>query len=258
MHKTGDFRLAGSAAQIYNAGMEKKIRSHVGTVRGGRAIQKRSGEILALLKTMYPDAHCALNHHSPLELLIATILSAQCTDVRVNMVTPVLFKQFPDAPALATATLAEIEHIIQSTGFFRAKAKSIKQTAQQLVALHGGAVPDTMEELTALRGVGRKTANVVLGNAFGKQVGIVVDTHVGRLARRLGLSRHDDPEKVEKDLMGLIPQADWTLFSHLLISHGRAICAARKPACEKCQLAALCPAAFKAVRPGKAVAAKSK
>ncbi len=251
-------RLDEPAEEIYNAAMEKKIRSQVGTRRRGPTDRKRSDEILALLKRMYPDAHCALNHHSPLELLIATILSAQCTDVRVNMVTPVLFKQFPDAPSLAAAPLSEIEHIIQSTGFFRAKAKAIKQTAQQLVALHGGQVPDAMEELTALRGVGRKTANVVLGNAFGKQVGIVVDTHVGRLARRLGLSRHVDPEKVEKDLMRLIPQADWTLFSHLLISHGRAICAARKPECEKCQLAALCPAAFKTVRPGKAGAAKSR
>ncbi|MGC8541308.1 MAG: endonuclease III [Phycisphaerae bacterium] len=210
------------------------------------ARRKRCDQILALLKKMYPDAHCALAHHSPLELLIATILSAQCTDVRVNKVTPVLFKQFPDAASLATADISRLEDIIKSTGFFRAKAKSIQQTAQHLMATHGGEVPSTMEALTALRGVGRKTANVVLGNAFGKQVGVVVDTHVGRLARRLGLSQHDDPEKVENDLMALIPRSDWTLVSHLLIAHGRAVCTARKPACEKCHLARLCPSAFQA------------
>lgn len=226
-------------------GLKKKLRETALTRRN------RCEQILALLKKMYPDAHCALDHHSALELLIATILSAQCTDVRVNMVTPVLFKQFPDAASLATADISHIEDIIKSTGFFRAKAKSIQHTARQLVAAHGGQVPSSMEELTAFRGVGRKTANVVLGNAFGKQLGIVVDTHVGRLARRLGLSQHDDPEKVENDLMSLIPQSDWTLVSHLLIAHGRAVCAARKPACEKCQLAALCPSAFQALRGGK-------
>ncbi len=210
------------------------------------ARRKRCDQILALLKKMYPDAHCALDHHSPLELLIATILSAQCTDVRVNMVTPILFKQFPDAASLAKADISRLEDIIKSTGFFRAKAKSIQQTAQHLMAAHGGEVPSTMEALTALRGVGRKTANVVLGNAFGQQVGVVVDTHVGRLARRLGLSQHDDPEKVENDLMALIPRSDWTLVSHLLIAHGRAVCGARKPACEKCHLAKLCPSAFHA------------
>lgn len=224
--------------------MKKKAHRNASPRETASARRKRCDQILALLKKMYPDAHCALNHNSPLELLIATILSAQCTDVRVNMVTPALFKRFPDARSFAAADITEIEHIIKSTGFFRAKAKSIHQTARQLVALHGGQVPDTMEALTALRGVGRKTANVVLGNAFGKQIGIVVDTHVGRLARRLGLSRHEDPEKVERDLMELIPSEDWTLVSHLLISHGRKLCAARKPACEKCDLAALCPSAF--------------
>ena len=233
------------AGQIYNARMDKRTKPPVGKIRVTPAPQTRADQILTLLKTMYPDAHCALNHRSAWELLVATILSAQCTDVRVNMVTPALFKRFPDAPSFATAELADIEHLIKSTGFFRAKAKAIQHTARQLVALHGGQVPESMEELTALRGVGRKTANVVLGNAFGKQVGIVVDTHVGRLSRRLGLSRHEDPEKVENDLMRLIPQDHWTLFSHLLISHGRAICAARKPECDKCRLSALCPAAFK-------------
>ncbi|MGC9260176.1 MAG: endonuclease III [Phycisphaerae bacterium] len=210
------------------------------TVRGRR---KRSDDILALLKKMYPDAHCALHYGSPLELLVATILSAQCTDVRVNLVTPVLFQRFPDAQALAAANIQDIEAIIKSTGFFRAKAKAIQQTAQQLMALYGGNVPDTMEALTALRGVGRKTANVVLGDAFGKKIGIVVDTHVGRMARRLGLSPHEDPEKVEQDLMELIPRQDWTLFAHLLISHGRKVCGSRKPSCEKCELAKLCPSA---------------
>ncbi len=224
--------------------MKKKAQRNASRPETASTKRKRCDQILARLKTMYPDAHCALNHKSPLELLIATILSAQCTDVRVNMVTPALFKRFPDARSFATADITEIEHIIKSTGFFRAKAKSIHQTAQQIMTSHGGQVPDTMEALTALRGVGRKTANVVLGNAFGKQIGIVVDTHVGRLARRLGLSRHDDPEKVERDLMALIPRRDWTLVSHLLISHGRKLCAARKPACENCDLAALCPSAF--------------
>lgn len=233
--------------------MVSLMMKHVGLKRKLRetaaARHKRCDQILALLKKMYPDAHCALDHHSPLELLIATILSAQCTDVRVNMVTPVLFKQFPNAAALAAADISHLEDIIKSTGFFRAKAKSIQQTARHLMAAHGGEVPRSMEELTALRGVGRKTANVVLGNAFGMQIGVVVDTHVGRLARRLGLSQHDDPEKVEKDLMALIPPGDWTLVSHLLIAHGRAVCAARKPACEKCQLVQLCPSAFQAARP---------
>ncbi len=206
--------------------------------------RKRSAQILALLKKMYPDAHCALVYRSPLELLVATILSAQCTDARVNLVTPILFQRFPDTRALAAANIHDIEAIIKSTGFFRAKARAIQQTAQQLVALHGGKVPDTMEALTALRGVGRKTANVVLGNAFSKEIGIVVDTHVGRLARRLKLSLHLDPEKVEQDLMALIPRQDWTLCAHLLISHGRQICGAKKPNCEKCELAKLCPSAF--------------
>ncbi len=232
--------------------MMKKDRLKIKLGETASARRNRCDQILALLKKMYPDAHCALVHQSPLELLIATILSAQCTDVRVNLVTPVLFKRFPDAASLAAADIFQIEDIIKSTGFFRAKAKSIQQTAQHLISAHGGQVPSSMQELTALRGVGRKTANVVLGNAFGQQVGVVVDTHVGRLARRLGLSQHDDPEKVENDLMALIPRSDWTLFSHLLIAHGRAVCAARKPACEKCHLAKLCPSAFQAARASQA------
>jgi endonuclease-3 len=214
------------------------------------SLEKRrahAAEIVAILKATYPDAHCALVYRSPLELLIATILSAQCTDERVNEVTPKLFAAYPDARALAAADAADIERIIRSTGFFRAKAKAISQTARLLVEKHGGKVPATMEELTALRGVGRKTANVVLGNAYGIDAGIVVDTHVGRLSRRLGLSRRNDPEKVERDLMAVIERADWTLISHLLIYHGRWRCMARRPDCGHCELAALCPSAGSAV-----------
>ena len=205
----------------------------------------RTGKILAMLKQLYPDAHCALAHQNPLQLLVATILSAQCTDVRVNMVTPILFAKYPNAQALADAPQADIEKIIQSTGFFRSKAKAIKQTATDIVEKFGGQVPQTMEALISLRGVGRKTANVVLGNAFGQNVGIVVDTHVGRLAGRLGLTKLTDPVKIEQDLMKLIAQADWTLLSHLLIFHGRQVCWARNPQCHACKLSALCPSAGK-------------
>lgn len=203
--------------------------------------KRHARQIVAILKSTYPHAHCALVHHNPLELLVATILSAQCTDERVNQVTPQLFAAYPNAEALAHADIADIERIIHSTGFFRAKARSISVTAQYLVERHGGAVPATMTELTALKGVGRKTANVVLGNAFGMNEGIVVDTHVGRLSHRLGLSRHTAPVKIEKDLIKLIDHADWTLFSHLMISHGRQRCLARKPDCENCELKHLCP-----------------
>jgi endonuclease-3 len=206
---------------------------------------QRATALLAALKQLYPTAHCALDHASPLQLLVATILSAQCTDVRVNMVTPVLFKKYPTAMALADAALPDLEKMIRSTGFFRSKAKAIKQTCIDIVEKFGGHVPRTMEELTALRGVGRKTANVVLGNAFAQIVGIVVDTHVGRLSRRLALTPHADPVKIERDLMKLIPQNDWTLFSHLLIFHGRQICWARNPQCHACPINNLCPAAFK-------------
>ncbi|HTV47655.1 MAG TPA: endonuclease III [Phycisphaerae bacterium] len=209
------------------------------------AEKKQTATIIARLKKAYPDAHCALDHRTPLQLLIATILSAQCTDVRVNMVTPELFKRFPDAASLAAANITNIEQIIRSTGFYRAKARAIQQTAKLLVERYNGKVPDTMESLTSLSGVGRKTANVVLGNAFGKNVGIVVDTHVGRISRRLGLTRQDNPEKVEQDLMKLVPQKQWALFAHLLIFHGRQVCFARKPDCESCTLADLCPSAFK-------------
>jgi endonuclease-3 len=203
--------------------------------------QERTAAILKELARLYPTAHCALVHRNAYELLVATILSAQCTDVRVNMVTPGLFAKFPTPSAMAQAPIEEIEKLIASTGFFRNKAKSLKESGADIVLKHKGEVPQTMEELTALRGVGRKTANVVLGNAFGKNVGVVVDTHVGRLSLRLELTRHTDPVKVEQDLIKIVPQKDWTLFSHWLIFHGRQVCFARKPNCPQCTLLPLCP-----------------
>jgi endonuclease-3 len=198
-------------------------------------------DVLRILKADYGDAGCSLAHADPFELLIATILSAQCTDARVNMVTPPLFREFPDARSMAAASRERIEELIRSTGFFRAKAKSILGAAREIVRLHGGKVPRTIDALVKLPGVGRKTANVVLGNAFGKADGVVVDTHVGRLARRLGWSRHADPVKVEADLNRLVPKARWVWISHALILHGRAVCSSRKPRCEACRLAGICP-----------------
>ena len=205
------------------------------------ALRRRTTQILAILKRTYPDARCALHFTTPLQLLMATILSAQCTDERVNQVTPALFARCPDAASLAAISQKELEKIIHSTGFYRAKARSLRSCAASLVAEHGGKVPRTMEALHKLAGVGRKTANVVLGNAFGLAEGVVVDTHVGRLSRRMGLTRHLDPVKVESALVRLIPKEDWTLISHLLIAHGRKRCNARKPDCAKCELRKLCP-----------------
>ncbi len=210
-----------------------------------RTQKPRTAEILARLRREYPDAHCALDHRTAFELLCATILSAQCTDARVNLVTPTLFAKYPTAFELARATPAKLEAIIRSTGFFRNKTKSLIGMAQALVAEHGGEVPRSMEELQVLPGVGRKTANVILGNAFAINAGITVDTHVGRLSRRLALSLEDDPVKVERDLMPLVPQTDWTLVSHLLIFHGRRMCNALRPKCGECVLADLCPSAFR-------------
>ena len=198
-------------------------------------------EVLAALKAAYPDAHCELDHRNAFELLCATILSAQCTDARVNLVTPALFAKYPDAHALAAARQEDVEELVKSTGFFRNKAKSLIGMAQALVAEHGGEVPADMEALQRLPGVGRKTANVILGNVFGLSEGITVDTHVGRISRLLGLTRHDDPVKVEQDLMALVPREDWTLVSHLVIFHGRRTCVARRPRCGECVLAELCP-----------------
>jgi endonuclease-3 len=202
---------------------------------------RRTTRIFEILKRTYPDAHCALHFSTPLELLIATILSAQCTDERVNQVTPALFARCPNAATLASISQAELEKMIHSTGFYRAKARSLRSCAASLVADHQGEVPRTMEALHKLAGVGRKTANVVLGNAFQLAEGIVVDTHVGRLSRRMGLTRQHDPVKVETALVRLIPKKDWTLASHLLISHGRKRCNARKPDCANCEIKALCP-----------------
>ena len=205
--------------------------------------------ILPILKRMYPDARCSLDFKTPLQLLVATILSAQCTDERVNIVTKELFKKYPTAAAYAAAQQEAIEKDIQSTGFFRNKAKSLRGMAAALVERHGGKVPQTMEELTQLAGVGRKTANVVLGNAYGKSVGVTVDTHVTRVSNRLALTKHAvDAVKIEQDLMKVVPQEDWTMFSHLLIHHGRAICQARKPKCEICPLLTHCPAGQKFVK----------
>jgi endonuclease III len=214
----------------------------------------RTAEIISMLRKTYPDAKCALNHKNAYELLVATILSAQCTDVRVNIVTPALFKKYPNAESLAKAPQSDVEKMIQTTGFFRSKAKSIRESAADIVNKHAGKVPATMDELTALRGVGRKTANVVLGNAFDQNVGVVVDTHVGRLSHRLGLTTHTDPVKIEQDLMKLVPQQEWTLFSHLLIHHGRKICIARNPKCEQCPILALCPTGPKLIAATKSAA----
>lgn len=201
----------------------------------------RTQEILSALKRVYPDAHCELDHSSPLQLLVATILSAQCTDKRVNLVTAELFKKYKTAKDFADAPLPNIEEAVKTTGFFRNKAKNIKACCTALVEKFGGEVPHTMDELHALAGVGRKTANVVLGNAFGINVGLVVDTHVTRLANRFGLAKGTDAVKLEQDLMKLVPQNDWCLFSHLLIWHGRRRCDARKPNCANCEIKSLCP-----------------
>jgi endonuclease-3 len=203
--------------------------------------RRRTRTIITRLKREFPDAKCALDHTSPLELLVATILSAQCTDARVNMVTPALFAKYRSAADYAAADPAVFEREIQSTGFFRNKTKSILGMARALEEHHGGQVPDTMEALVALPGVGRKTANVVLGNAFGKNEGIVVDTHVGRISGLLKLTKETNPEKIERDLTALVPRRDWTIFSHLLILHGRKTCIARRPKCESCCINDLCP-----------------
>jgi endonuclease-3 len=202
---------------------------------------ERAGIVFGRLRRLYPDAKCALDHQDAYQLLCATILSAQCTDARVNLVTPALFARYPTPEALARAPQPEVEAIIRPTGFFRNKAKSLIGMAQALVAEHRGQVPRTMEELRLLPGVGRKTANVILGNAYGINEGITVDTHVARVSRRLGLTRSDDPVRIERDLMPLFPRQNWALLSHLLIFHGRQVCLARRPHCGECVLADVCP-----------------
>jgi endonuclease-3 len=206
-------------------------------------VSERIGPVIARLSAAYPEARCSLDHMSPLELLVATILSAQCTDARVNIVTKDLFRNYHTAADYAAADPAVFEQEIKSTGFFRTKTRSILGMAHALLERHDGKVPDTMEELVALPGVGRKTANVVLGNAFGKDEGVVVDTHVQRISRLLGLTRQNDAVKIERDLMKVVPQDQWTLFPHLLIHHGRAVCVARRPRCDACPVSDLCPSA---------------
>lgn len=202
---------------------------------------KRAQTIYKKLERAYPQAKCALEHRNPYELLVATILSAQCTDERVNMTTPALFEKYPTPERLAASKQEDVEKIVKSCGFYRNKAKNIRGAAQAIVDQHGGRVPETMDELLELPGVARKTANVVLGDAFEKPVGGVVDTHVRRLSNRLGFTKLQDPEKIEKDLMALFPQKQWTMLSHLLIWHGRSICTARKPACPVCPVNEQCP-----------------
>lgn len=223
-----------SAVQTRNQGM-------MGPDENQDARRSRTRTIIKKLKRDYPDAECSLTYENPLQLLIATMLSAQCTDERVNMVTPVLFERYPTAAHYADAPLDELEDLIRSTGFFRNKARNIQGCCQALVDNHGGQVPRSMDELVALDGVGRKTANVVLGNAFGIAEGVVVDTHVRRISNRLGLTPRQDPVKIEQDLIGLVPKKDWVDLPHLFIHHGRAICSARAPDCDACGVGALCP-----------------
>jgi endonuclease III len=206
--------------------------------------KKRAGKIIGQLKRAYPDARCSLNYSTPLELLIATILSAQCTDDRVNIVTRDLFGKYRSAEDYVNAVPAELERDIHSTGFFRNKAKAIQGACRMIGEQHGGRVPETLEELIALPGVARKTANVVLGNAFHIASGVVVDTHVSRVSQRLRLTTHEQPEKIERDLIELVPRKDWIIFPHLLIAHGRAICKARTPLCAECPVEPLCPSSL--------------
>lgn len=217
-------------------------------MRPGPRQRARAAEVLRRLRERYPDAECALHHGDPWQLLCAVILSAQCTDARVNMVTPVLFARFPNSAALAAADPAEVEEIVHSCGFYRQKTKSLISMSQDVEARFGGRVPRTLEELTTLRGVGRKTANVMIGAAFGGQ-GVVVDTHVRRLSLRLGFTKHTDPVKIERDLMALFPRADWTQLGHTLIWHGRTLCTARKPTCPECPVLDLCPEGKRRARP---------
>jgi endonuclease-3 len=227
--------------------MAAKPKTNTRTVN--RALSPdRVAAILKALDEAYPNAECALTHRSPWELLVATILSAQCTDVRVNIVTPELFRRFPTPAAMAKATLPQLEALIRTTGYFRNKAKSIQGAARKLVADFGGQVPQTMAELVTIPGAARKTANVVLGVAYGKAEGVVVDTHVFRIARRLGLAKGDTPEKVEQELMRILSQNRWIGFSHQLIQHGRMVCIALKPKCDRCNLEQLCTAKDKTWR----------
>ncbi len=219
----------------------------------------RALEVLSRLKLIYPQAPCSLDHETPIQLMVATILSAQCTDARVNQVTPLLFEQFPDAIALANAEVTDLEELVRSTGFYRSKAKNIQAAAHKILTDFGGEVPTTMSELTSLPGVARKTANVVLAHAFGIHEGVTVDTHVKRISGRLGLTKHTDPIKIEQDLMRSLPREDWENWSIRLVYHGRAVCMARNPNCVRCDLLDVCPGAAKIQKEAaKAKAAKVK
>jgi endonuclease III len=219
--------------------------------------RERVAQLVELFPQVYPGAHCELDFKNPLQLLVATILSAQCTDKRVNMVTPALFKKYPTAAAYARAPQDRLENAIRSTGFFRNKARSIRSAARAIAEKHAGKVPNTMAELCDLPGVGRKTANVVLGNAFGLDEGIVVDTHVARLSQRLRLTKEKEPEKIERDLMKIVPREHWTDWSHWLIWHGRRRCYARRPDCSQCEVLRLCPGGKIFLRRGEARAAEN-
>lgn len=241
-------RTSGKHTASKRAAGKRNSRQRRGTTRAAKrtgpadpALRRRAGRIVRLLKQDYPEAVCALNFHTPLELLVATILSAQCTDERVNQVTRDLFRRYRSAADYAQAPLEELKEAIRSTGFFNSKAKAIQGCCRALVEQHRGEVPRELDQLTCLPGVGRKTANVVLGTAMGIASGVVVDTHVGRIARRLGLTQHKDPDKAEADLMALLPQAEWIDFGHRMIHHGRRVCTARKPKCDACTLDDVCP-----------------
>jgi len=229
-----------SAAESRNATKDHALAAK-SRPNSSAAARRRAAQVVRKLKRDYPDAVCALRHDNAFQLLVATILSAQCTDARVNIVTDELFARFATPAALAAAPLTKLERVIQSTGFFRNKAKNLKAMSERLVADHGGEVPRTMEQLVELPGVGRKTANVVLGTAFGLATGVVVDTHVARISRRLGLTEATDPVKIERDLMDQLPLPEWIDYSHRLIHHGRQVCKARKPLCDACGLAQDCP-----------------
>jgi endonuclease III len=228
-----------TAAKRISVPANRKLAASAAT--GDPEQKAQAARVVRRLKADYPAATCALENESPFELLVATILSAQCTDVRVNMVTPALFRRWPTAAEMARAPIKSLEKAIQSTGFFRNKAKNIKAASQALVEQHGGEVPRDMQAMVALPGVGRKTANVVLGTAYGMATGIVVDTHVTRVSRRLGLTTHTDPVKIEHDLVQVVPKKEWVDFAHRMIHHGRQICAARKPKCPECSMNSFCP-----------------